>query len=244
MCKIAVIDDELDARRILSRYLEKYVPEAEMIGEANGVSDAYDLILHKEPDIILLDIHMDDGNGFELLEKLGDNCPKVIFTTAFDEYALQAFRVQAVDYLLKPIDPEKLQEAIRRVNLSKEQNANTELYRKIFNSDRMAIPTLTGNQFLRLNEIVYVEAQGAYCEINLSNGKKLLISKNLKFFKEKLRSKPEFLKPHKSYMVNIQYVEALQKDDGWCLKLVNGKLIPVARGKRTEIAEFMENYFL
>ena len=241
MNKIAIIDDEIDARRILKHYIKIHLPKYELIGEATGVKNGISLIKEHSPDIIFLDIQMDDGNGFDLIDVIKIDLPHIIFTTAFDEFALRAFQVNAIDYLLKPIDPERLVEAVKRTeNLILPAAAAN--YKNLMSNERISVNTLAGTEFIKVDDITFIEADGSYSVINLLDKNKMIISKNVKHFAEKLQENPHFIRPHKSYLVNARHVDALVKDGNSFLKMYNGKLIPIARGQKNEISAFMSDF--
>lgn len=247
MQTIVIIDDEFDARRILRKYIERYFPDFIILGEAQNVQEGVQLIRETNPKLVFLDIKMGDGTGFDLLDKLEGNLPKVIFTTAFDEYALKAFRYHAMDYILKPIDPEILVDAVNQT-LKKEEVLNKDSLSLIFehineSNKKIGIPTQEGFKFIPQEKIIYFEADSSYCFMYTSDSKQVIISKPLKYFEEKLQLDRNFIRPHKSYLVNLKFVEEYQKQEGGFLKLQSGKLIPISRNKKGEILETIEHFF-
>jgi len=245
-----IIDDEQDARRVISKYVERYFPQLAVIGEADSVLNGLELLSTVKPDVIFLDINMGDGSGFELLDNLDKLESSVIFTTAFDHFAVKAFRYHALDYLLKPIDPEAFTEAVQHaMELSGEDadhQTNLQNWMAQYgNSDRkIAIPTSEGLKFVQLDSVVYLEADSSYCNIHLSDKKQVVVSKPLKYFSDKLEGDRIFLRPHKSYIINMNYLQEYVKEDGGMLKLSNGSLIPISRQKKDEILKEMNDFFL
>jgi len=245
-----IIDDEQDARRVISKYIERYFPQLTVTGEADSVLSGITLLEKVKPDIIFLDINMGDGSGFELLDNLDDLSASVIFTTAFDHFAVKAFRYHALDYLLKPIDPDAFMEAVQHaMELSAgEGDLQTNLQNwmaQYGNSDRkIAIPTSEGLKFVQLDSVIYLEADSSYCNIHLSDKKQVVVSKPLKYFSDKLEGDRVFLRPHKSYIINMNYLQEYVKEDGGMLKLSNGALIPISRQKKDEILKEMNDFFL
>ena len=159
-----------------------------MIGEADGVKSGINLINKTHPDIILLDIRMNDGTGFDLVDQLTECTPKIIFTTAYDEYALKAFKYKAVDYLLKPIDPESFKETINHlISLLEDFNTKTGLDKDIESKEikKIAIPTQEGFRYIELYKILYLKADASYCTIFLNDNSSILVSKPLKYFADK-----------------------------------------------------------
>lgn len=247
MQTVVIIDDEFDARRILRKYVERYFPHLTIAGEAENVHDGVQLIQEKKPTLVFLDIKMGDGTGFDLIDQLVGRVPKIIFTTAFDEYALKAFRYHALDYILKPIDPEILVDAVNQV-LDKEDFLKKDSLSLIFeqineSNKKIGIPTQEGFKFIPLEKIIFFEADSSYCFLFTSDSKQLIISKPLKYFEEKLQLERNFIRPHKSYLVNLKFVEEYQKQEGGFLKMQTGKLIPISRTKKEEILETIEQFF-
>lgn len=243
-----IIDDEFDARRILHKYLERYFPEVEIKGEAESVTEGLKLIQKSKPDFVFLDIKMGDGTGFDLIDRLNGLVPKVIFTTAFDEFAVKAFRYHALDYLLKPIDPEILIESMNKL-MAKDDTLKKDAWdliiNQISNADKkIGIPTQEGFKFIALENIMFFEADSSYCVLHARENKPMVISKPMKYFEDKLDAERSFIRPHKSFLVNLKYVEEYQKQDGGFLKLNTGKLIPISRNKKDEVLERFEQYFM
>lgn len=244
-----IIDDEEDARRIISKYIERYAPQVSLAGEASSVEEGLLLLERERPDIVFLDINLGDGTGFELLDNLSNLDFNVIFTTAFDHFAVKAFRYHALDYLLKPVDPDAFTEAVKHALEVTSANGNqTNLQNwmaQYGNSDRkLAIPTSDGMKFVQLDSIVYLEADGSYCNIHFSDKRLVVVSKPLKYFSDKLEGNKLFLRPHKSFVVNMNYLQEYVKEDGGMLKLTNGTLIPISRQKKDDILREMNEFFL
>jgi two-component system, LytTR family, response regulator len=204
--KAIIVDDERLARRDLLSLLAAY-PSIEVVGEADGVGSAVKLINENEPDIIFLDIQMPGESGFELLEKV-DLKAHVIFVTAFDEYAIRAFDVDAIDYLLKPINPARLQTTIER--LEKEPIIPSDSQRRLRYEDVMFLTINTHLKFLKVSSILCIQAAGDYSEIATAEGKKGLIQKSMSEWEERL---PEnnFCRIHRSIIINLEYVSRVEE---------------------------------
>lgn len=245
---VVIIDDERDARRIISKYVERYFPAISIIGEAGGVEEGLKLLETVKPDIVFLDINLGDGSGFDVMDNIGDLESSVIFTTAFDDYAVRAFRYHALDYLLKPIDPDAFIEAVNHALqvTTSEQTSNIQTWMAQYgNSDRkLAVPTADGLRFIQLDTIVYMEADSSYCSIFLNDQRTIVVSKPLKFFSDKLEKERVFLRPHKSFIINMNYLLEYVKEDGGMLKLTTGSLIPISRQKKDEVLREMNEFFL
>ena len=242
--KIAIIDDEEDARRILKKYLERYFPELQLIGEADSVQSGIQLITEFKPEIILLDIRMNDGTGFDLIDGLSSFIPKIIFTTAYDEYAIKAFKYKAIDYLLKPIDTDSFKESINYLLKESSEESlvkSAQILSEVDdNNKKIAIPTLDGINFLELDTVFYIQADASYSTIFLNNNQTILVSKPLKFFADKLESiQSGFIRTHKSFLVNSYYIETYHKNNGGGIILKNGKELPISRNRKEEIVGFL-----
>lgn len=246
--RVVIVDDESDARRVIVKYLERYFPKATVIAEISSCEDAIVQLPELEFDILFMDVQLGDGTGFDILEHLGKINSSIIFTTAFEHYALKAFSFHAIDYLLKPIEPELFISAVNRSRENKSavlQNDFNELLQSFGHTERkIAIPTSEGLKFIQLDHIQYFEADSSYCTIYLSNNQSVVVSKPMKYFCDKLENNPLFIRPHKSFMLNISYVSDYIKEDGGMLKLGNGKMIPISRQKKDEVLERMEKFFL
>src|SRR5580704_13954126 len=182
MIRTVLIDDETDSIRVLQKLLETYCPQVEVVGTAEGVETGLAIIQEMRPDLLFLDIEMTRGNAFDLLNQLRPLTFQVIFVTAFDNYAIRAFKYSAVDYLLKPVDIDELVNAISRVaERSKQRNIVDQMQLFLDNmgtyslaQQKMAVPTVDGLIFINLREVVSLEAKSNYTQINLDNGEMLM----------------------------------------------------------------------
>lgn len=242
--RICIIDDEPPCRDALRIFLEMGCPEALIEGEAGSLAEAVALIQQTAPEILLLDVDLGDGTGFDLLNRFPKPSFRVVFTTAHDEFALRAFRYSAVDYLLKPVDPEELVAAVRRAKstidpASRQQqleqlahNAGTRTF------DRMTLNTGNGLLFIHTTEITHLESQGNYSFVFLENGERHLIAQSLATFEEMLPS-PPFFRAHQSHMVNTRFVRKLAKDDGDSLLMTDKTVVPLARRRKEAFFQIM-----
>ncbi|MBC7875046.1 MAG: response regulator transcription factor [Ferruginibacter sp.] len=235
-----IIDDEQKGRVALKQKLLDYCPDVELIGEAENGEEGLKLIEKCKPNIIFLDIEMPRMNGFEMLNELPEKKFHIIFTTAYDQYAIKAIKYAAFDYLLKPVDIEDLKTAIARViNSEKNQTQKqVELLRQNMQHpkkqlNKLAIPTLEGLLFFDINEIIHLEAQSNYTYIYFSGKPKITASKTLKDFEELLP--PDiFFRTHHSHLINLNYIKRYIKGDGGQIELQNGSYIDVSRRKKEE----------
>ena len=235
-----IIDDELKGRIALKQKLLDHCPDIKLIGEADSGKQGIDLIESIHPDIVFLDIEMQGMDGFEMLKNISNKKFHIIFTTAYDHYAIKAIKFAAFDYLLKPVDIEELKEAIERINKNKLQAHTIKklevLEQHLFaNSalNKIAIPTIDGLLFFNMSDIVYLEAHSNYTEIHFTNSQKLTASRTLKEFEEMLPA-DKFFRPHHSYIINLQYIKRYIRGDGGQIELQNGTVVSVSRKKKEE----------
>jgi len=245
MIKAVIIEDENHSVEALSGLLERYCPEVSIAGVAGGYRSGLNLIREVDPDVIFLDIQMPDGSGFRLLDDLKDLESDVIFTTAFDQYAIKAIRYSALDYLLKPILPDELKQAVNKVQERKskgliKKNLNVLLNNISQESQKIVLSTSEKLHVVEIRNILRCESDNYYTHFFFQDGSRLMISKTLKEVEELLGDK-QFVRPHKSHLVNLSYINNFLKKDGGCLLLKDGSKIPVSRRKKEKIIEILEH---
>lgn len=243
MHKAIIIDDEFQSRNFLSQMLQEYFPEITIAAQASTVEEGLQAIREFNPNIVFLDIQMKDETGFDLLNQLPEINFALIFTTAFDHYAIKAFRFNAIDYLLKPIVTEELIEAVNKVKLKSvhAQPASREqvdqLYKDIKNPntipDKVSIPTREGFVIIAINEIVYCHANSNYTEFHLADKKCILSSYTLKQYDEMLTSL-SFFRAHRSYLINLAHVKMYRRGEGGEIVMSNGHEIELSRTHKDE----------
>lgn len=239
-----LVDDIPTALDNLRETIADFLPEIEIVGEANGVVAGAKLIKAKQPTIAFLDIEMPDGTGFDILDLLpDDNSSAIIFTTGSEDYAIKAFRYAAVDYLLKPIDPDDLIEAVSKVKTShiSTKQIKEVLETKDENSQPTRIALHTAEEVIvtDIANIIRCQSLDNYCHVFLASGEKILLSKPLKHFSD-LLSSADFIRTHQSHLVNFDAIHAYVKRDGGYLELKDGSHIPVSVRKRGELLERLE----
>ena len=207
MMKAIIVDDERLARRELRSLLANFA-EIAVIGEAEDLSETVDLIERQKPDVVFLDIQLRNENGFDLLDKI-EQTFKLVFVTAFDEFAIRAFEINALDYLLKPVNPERLATAIERLSDDEAEKKPTEEIRKLEIDDRLFVEINERSCFLQVAEISHISAAGDYTEVYMIDGKKTLIEKPLKEWEERLPEK-HFTRIHRSTIINLNEVEKIE----------------------------------
>jgi two-component system, LytTR family, response regulator len=209
-----IIDDERPSREALANYINDYCPEVEIVAQCNAAMTAYQSIHKLKPDLIFLDIEMPNGNGFDLLKMFKSIDFKVIFVTAYSEYAIQAFRFSAADYLLKPIKVDEITEAIRKVKQDIELKRGDDNIKRLLErfsqsdqaSNQIVIPDQNGFKIVNANNLIYCEADGYCTHFFLTGNEKITSSRNLKHYEELLAAQ-DFLRVHNSYLVNLIHVQ-------------------------------------
>ena len=239
----AIVDDVTQARETLKEDLATYCPDVEIIGEADGVVTGSKLLKKIKPDLVFLDIQLQDGTGFDILEILGDVNFQVIFTTASDAFAIKAFKFSAVDYLLKPVDPDELEEAVKKaaqVNISQKQSydllLDTVKEKKL--PERLALHTLEKIHVTEIADIVRCESSGNYTTFYFKDGQKLLVTKTLKEYDQML-SEHHFARVHQSHLINAQQIKEFVKVDGGYLVMRDGSKIPVSIRKKSAVMKLL-----
>lgn len=233
-----IVDDEKKGRQALKQMLQLLELPVELMAEARGVEDAIAAIDQLEPDLVFLDIRLGKGTGFDVLEGLKHRDFHLIFVTAYDEYALKAFRYAAVDYLTKPIDPDQLEEAVERIlALEGSKDIGQKLEALLQNRkslERLALHDAQGINLVPVKDIIYCQAQNNYTEFQVEGRKSILVSKTLKEYEELLQGEG-FFRVHQSYLINLAKVTQFIKQDGGYVVMSDGAQIGVARRKKEEL---------
>lgn len=245
--KTVIIDDNPHAILGLREDIARWFPDLEIVGEADGVVAGAKILRQLKPELLLLDIQMGDGTGFDLLEIVPDLNFQLIFTTAHDEHALRAFRFAAVDYLLKPIDPEELKAAIEKAKKNIGALAShpqqlpvlQEHFQENNKPATIAFHTAEKIQIAKLEEIFRMEASSNYTQVYFKNKEKLLLTKTLKEFSQLLEPSG-FLRAHQSHLINMIFIKEFVKTDGGYIVMVDGTRVPVSVRKRTEVMAKIE----
>ncbi|WP_299715454.1 LytTR family DNA-binding domain-containing protein [uncultured Tenacibaculum sp.] len=245
--KVIVIDDEKNALILLEALLKELFPEITHIYTALDLKEGVELIHKHAPDIVFLDIEMPNYSGLQILDFFDSKQVNfnIIFVTAYNQYAVEAFKLSAVDYILKPININHLKAAVQR---SKERKAQKEVGQQLeklkkLTINRLPIEVPNGMIFLSYDEIQYLEADGSYTKIYVKNGNVKVISKTLKFFVDQLSNNDFFFKSHRSYLVNIKYVKEFVKNDGGYLLMKNDTRIPLAKANFDAFSDCVKELF-
>jgi len=234
MINAIIVDDELKGRQFLKQLVEKFTPRVKIIGEAADTKQALVLIATLKPDLVFLDIEMPGQTGVEMLRQIQEINFEVVFVTAFNRYAVEAFRLGAVDYLLKPASPSDLQQAVEKVINNRMINSQqktklsefTQHYGQAFT--KITVPTITGFEFVDFADIISMQSDGNYTNIKLKEHKTIVATRQLGDFEEMLLPY-NFFRIHKSYIINLDHIKKYTKGDGGTVMMSDGSEIDVAR---------------
>lgn len=240
MIQSIIIDDEANSRKTLRNMLEQYCHDVEVVEMAGSVPEGVKKIQKHKPELIFLDIEMPGHNGFELFEFLPDLSSEVIFTTAYDQYAVKAFKFSAVDYLLKPIDLEELRAAIERYR-NKGRQSGTDINKfKILQENirspfqKLGLPTIDGYFFVKLQDIIRCEADSNYTRFHTLSGEKILVPKTLKDY-QTLLEEFGFLRVHRSHVINLSHIQKYTRTRIPSITMVDGTTISVSLKRKEQL---------
>lgn len=237
MIKAIIIDDEQHAIEAISILLEAFESDINLIGVSQSVSKGIEMINLLEPDLVFLDIELKDGIGFEVAEKTAYHNYKLIFTTAYDQYAIKAFKVKAMDYLLKPIDISEFQATMKRCIQEINQNQVGVVQKNSFD-EKIRIPETDGYRLISATDVLYLQADSNYTRIHIKSGKTFIVSRTLKDFEGKM-DPSRFVRVHHSYIVNINEIFQLSKGEPSSIKMCDGEIIPVSRSRKTALISIL-----
>lgn len=246
-----LVDDEPDGIRTLKKLLEMNCPEVEIVATCSNTFDAVNKIQELKPDLIFLDIRMPNKSGLDMLAEISEIDFEVIFVTAHNEYMLQALQFSAVDYLMKPVDEDRLQEAVQRVEKrlkGKKNEGRTEVLLHNINKAgyplemRLCLPTQKGFTIVKLEEIIYCEAQRSYTLFRLINNKSIIISKPL-FDYDKLLADTVFLRVHKSFLINLMHIKEYMRGEGGTVVMSDGMEVEISRRKKEQFLDKVKEFF-
>lgn len=244
MLKAVIVDDELDAIESVKLLLNENFPDIEIVATAQSVCDAEVVISASNPDIVFLDIEMPDGNGFDVLERLANHDFSVIFITAYNQYAIKAFKYSAIDYILKPIDITDFVNAVDKARSTEgltprvEDKINVLLENINGNKpEKIALSTSESIEFVKISEIIQIEAEGSYSTLKFVDQTELVVSKNLGEFESLLEDHP-FYRPHQSHLINLQHVKKVTRM-GNEIVMDDGSVAFLSRRKKNQFMELM-----
>lgn len=238
MINAIIVDDELKSRESLKILLEEFCDNVTVKALCKDVAEAVQAIQQYKPDVVFLDIQLQRETGFDLLTQLGDFDFEVIFTTAYAEYAIKAFKFAAIDYLLKPIDIEELKRALSKVEKRMNDSIALRLQQLMQNlkhtsseNYKLALPTTDGLVFVKMQDILYCEASSNYTEITVMDGKKYIVSRTLKEYEDML-GEHSFYRIHNSYLINLNAIKKYVRGEGGYVIMANDKSLDVSKRKK------------
>ena len=246
MIKAVIIDDEKSAVISIELALKEYCPMVEVVGKSLSAKDGIKEIETKKPDLVFLDIQMPHMTGIELLEQIAHRNFDVVFVTAFNEFAVKAFKLNAIDYLLKPVSIPELIKAVNKVTEKKGNQlaTNDKLDRlKATLSGKVGLPFSSGTEYVKISDIIRIEADGSYCKVITVDGKTRLISRNLKEMHTSLEEE-SFYRTHKSHLINLEHIKKYSPlKDGGLVEMADGAKIEIARGNKAEFSSLLKDLF-
>lgn len=245
--KVIIIDDEARSRKSIANLLKLSPIETELVAEAENIKSGLEAIQKHKPELVLLDINLPDGSGFDLLKKIDQVNFKIIFITAYEEFAVQAFDFAAVDYILKPVDPAKLMEALNKAQqLVEQENISLRLNALFANLEsnssenkKLVLKTAENIYLVNTSDIIRCESDGGYTRFYLFDGKKILVSRNMKDFEEMLNGFG-FYRIHQSHLINLKYIDHYSKIEGGAVVMKDNSTLPVARRKKESFLKLLE----
>jgi two-component system, LytTR family, response regulator len=237
--KAVIVEDEMHSRETLRNLIEEFCLDVEVAGMAGSVKDAVELIRQVKPQVVFLDIELQVGSGFDVLAQVSDLSFDVIFTTAYEHYAIRAIKFSSLDYLLKPIDLEELQQAIAKARTHQNEFSQRQQLDVLLANmagkgmKKICLATADRLEFVKVEEIVMCEASGSYTQVYLKDNKKILVSKNLKEY-ETLLADENFMRVHNSFLINLNEVKQFVKSEGGYILMNNNQQVSVSPKKRDE----------
>jgi two-component system LytT family response regulator len=246
MLHTVIIDDDEDSREILAKMITKCCPNVKLVGEADSVASGIMLIREVKPSLVLLDIKMEDGTGFDLLKQLKRINFKIIFITAYEKYAVQAFKFAAIDLILKPVNPSELKAAVMRAEKLSQQHFNTQLQAMAENlktdlheKKKIVLKTKENIFLFDLQNITHFESDGCYTKVHTTSEDPILLSRTLKEF-DAMLSGSGFYRVHKSFLINFFHIHRYERQEGGTLILTGNHKIPVASRKKDELLGILD----
>lgn len=245
MIKAILIDDEKNALEVLEIQLTKHCPQVKILERCNGGKAGIDAIKKHQPDLVFLDIEMPHINGFDVLTATKNYPYKVIFTTAYNQFAIKAFKYSAIDYLLKPIDFEELKEAVAKISILENHATFEENLHKLMaqfqqpKQNRIALPVNNSLQFFDFDDIIRIESESNYSHIFLMDKRKITLSKTLKEVEEKFEGQ-NFFRIHQSHFINLNHIDKIYKGENAYLVMKDNTQISISRHRKEEFLDLIK----
>lgn len=237
--KAVIVEDEMHNREALRNLLAEFCEDVEVAGLAGSVADAVQIIRQIRPDIIFLDIELQTGTGFDVLAQIADLDPDVIFTTAYEHYAIKAIKFSSLDYLLKPIDIDELQNAVSKARARIRESVYRQQLEVLLanvnarNGKKICLATADRMEFVRVEDIIMCEANGSYTNVYLKDNRNILVSKHLKEY-ETLLAEENFMRVHNSFLINLNEVRHYVKSDGGYILMNDNRQVSISPKRRDE----------
>lgn len=253
MISAILIDDDINLRNGMKGLLQLYAPQIAIIGEADSVVSGVEAIESLRPQVVFLDIQLNDGTGFDILEKITsfNGAPKshIVFITAHEQYAIKAFRFSALDFLLKPVDPDELQKVIQKIKSEIEKNDSSShidlllenIRKKVDNFKRIALSTSDGIHLFDVSDIIRCESEDNYTKFFIKNSKPILISKTLKEYEE-LLAEHGFERIHQSHLINLSYLKSYIKKEGGYVIMADDSQLPISQRKKERLQDILKSF--
>ena len=253
MISAILIDDDINLRNGMKGLLQLYAPQIAIIGEADSVVSGVEAIESLRPQVVFLDIQLNDGTGFDILEKVtsfnGAQKSHIVFITAHEQYAIKAFRFSALDFLLKPVDPDELQKVIQKIKSEIEKNDSSShidlllenIRKKVDNFKRIALSTSDGIHLFDVSDIIRCESEDNYTKFFIKNSKPILISKTLKEYEE-LLSEHGFERIHQSHLINLNYLKSYIKKEGGYVIMADDSQLPISQRKKERLQDILKSF--
>jgi two-component system LytT family response regulator len=250
MISAILIDDDVNLRNGMKGLLQLYAPQITIIGEADSVVSGVEAIESLKPQVVFLDIQLNDGTGFDILEKITalnrTTKAHIVFITAHEQYAIKAFRFSALDFLLKPVDPDELQKVIQKIKAEIEKNDSSShidlllenIRKKVDNFKRIALSTSDGIHLFDVSDIIRCESEDNYTKFFIKNSKPILISKTLKEYEE-LLTEHCFVRVHQSHLINLAFLKSYIKKDGGYVIMADNSNVPISQRKKEQLQEIL-----
>ncbi|MBN7816446.1 LytR/AlgR family response regulator transcription factor [Algoriphagus pacificus] len=244
--QVIIVEDEFHSRETLKAFLKEYCPEVVVMDTASTVQEAVEKISSLRPNLVFMDIELQTGTGFDVLQQVKHLDFHLIFTTAFEHYAIKAIKFSSIDYLLKPIDLEELLEAVQKAKSLIESESRQNLLENLLNNfqspslenRKICLSTAEGVEFIPANQISYCEANGSYTDFHLTDDRKLVVSKNLKEY-ENILGDLNFMRVHNSFLINLSEVKKFVRSEGGYIVMNNEKQVSISNSKREEFMKRM-----
>lgn len=252
MITALLIDDDVNLRNGMKQMLTRYAPDIKIIGEADSVVSGVEALIKLDPQVVFLDIQLGDGTGFDILEQVaqqkGKSSSNIVFITAHEQYAIKAFRFSALDFLLKPVDPDELEKVIEKIKKALDKNDYSHIdllleniRKKVDNFKRIALSTADGIHLFEISDIIRCESEDNYTKFYIKNSKPILISKTLKEYEE-LLAEHGFERIHQSHLINLSFLKSYIKKDGGYVVMSDNSNLPVSQRKKDRLQELIKNF--